>query len=597
MAPSVDFQNFIEEVIERNDIVDVISEYVPLKRVNNRYQALCPFHNDRKTPSFSVSPDKQLFHCFGCGVGGNVIHFIERQENLDFMEALKFLADRAHLQMPDNRSFSDRNKQAQLQAKKQRLYQLNAAAGKYFFRTLASEQGIAAQNYLRKREITPATVKLFGLGYADGGWTSLLEHLKTLGYREEEAADAGLAVRRGNGSYYDKFRERLMFPIIDLRGNVIGFGGRIIADKEDAPKYLNSPETLIFQKSENLFGMNFAKNDHSGCLLLMEGYMDVISLHQSGITNAVASLGTAFTAQQARLVKRYAGKAILCYDSDEAGQKATLRAGDILTAADVKAKVLTLTDGKDPDEFIKAKGADLFRVLIHNAEPLIEYKINKIKKQYNLESEEDKIAFISDAAGVFAEIKNPVEQEVYIKKTARESDVSPDAILAEVRDRERKRQSMESRQEERTQKRQFEERTGGRRDLDRMRIYNAEKLLLNFLVEKDVYQYVKNELQPQDFSTELHQKLASVLYRLHEQGKTIQPGEVLECFDGDAIGRVAELLMEDRNVQNKKEAAQMPLKIIKQGLDKSIENNLLEQGRLDELQQKLDELKESKKGG
>ncbi len=597
MASSPDFQNFIDEVIERNDIVEVISAYTQLKRVGNRYQALCPLHNDRKTPSFSVSPDKQLFHCFGCGAGGNVIHFIQQRENLDFMDALKLLADRAHLQMPDTRSPGERAKQARLQDKKQRIYQLNSAAGKYFFQTLASERGKPAQEYLKKREITPATVKQFGLGYSDSGWTSLLEHLGGMGFTESEVEEAGLAIRRDNGTYYDKFRDRLMFPIIDLRGNVIGFGGRILTSADDVPKYLNSPETLVFQKSENLYGMNFAKNDHSGYLLLMEGYMDVIALHQSGITNAAASLGTAFTPQQARIVKRYAGKAVLCYDADEAGQKATLRAGDILTAAEVKTKVLTLTDGKDPDEFIKAKGPDMFRVLIHNAEALIEYKIRRIKEQYNLESDEDRISFIESAADVFAEMKNPVEQEVYIKKIAREADVSADAILAEVRDRERKRRQLTARKEERAEKRNFEERTGGRKNLEQMGIYNAEKLLLNLLTERDVYRQIGNEIQPDDFSTDLHKKLAHIIYEVHQRGEPIKPSEILEQFEGGQVGQVSELLLDDKYVDDKRQAAQTALGIIKQGLLKSAEKDLLEKGELQELQKILDEMKQRKQGG
>ncbi len=597
MAASPDFQNFIDEVIERNDIVEVISAYTQLKRVGSRYQALCPLHNDRKTPSFSVSPDKQLFHCFGCGAGGNVIHFIQRKENLDFMDALKLLADRAHLQMPDTRSPNDKAKQARLQDKKQRMYQMNSAAGKYFFKTLTSPQGSAAQEYLKKRELTPATVKRFGLGYADGEWTSLLDYLDSLGFSAQEAEEAGLAVRRENGTYYDKFRDRLMFPIIDLRGNVIGFGGRILVESDNAPKYLNSPETLVFQKSENLYGMNFAKNDNSGYLLLMEGYMDVIALHQSGITNAAASLGTAFTPQQARIVKRYAGKAVLCYDSDEAGQKATLRAGDILTNAEVKTKVLTLTDGKDPDEFIKAKGPDMFRVLIHNAEALIEYKIRRIKEKYNLESDEDKISFIEEAAGVFAEMKNPVEQEVYIKKIARESDVSPDAILTEVRNLERKQQRLTLRKEERAEKRSYEERTGGRRNLEQMKIYNAEKLLLNLLTEREVFRRVSKEIQPEDFSSELHKKLAHILYGIHQRGEPVRASEILEQFEESQLGQVSELLIDDKNVGDKRSAAEMPLQIMKQGLLKSAEQELLKKDELPELQKVVDELKKRKQGG
>ena len=373
MKQSVDFQDFIDEVVQKNDIVDLISRYVTLKRVGNRFQALCPLHNDKKTPSFSVSPDKQLFHCFGCGAGGTVINFIMAKENLDFMEA------------------AEKNRAAQIHEKKKRMYEMNAEAARFFFNQLIAPENKHALDYLKDRKLLNSTIKSFGLGYAPDSWSALIDFMKTKGYTDEELVEVGLAVKRDNGTYFDKFRDRVMFPIVDLRGNVIGFGGRILRDKENAPKYLNSPETLIFQKKENLFAMNRAKNTKSGQILAMEGYMDVISLHQNGFDNVVASLGTAFTPQQAELIKRYTDKVVLCYDADEAGQKATDRAGEILREADIKTKVLKITDGKDPDEYIKAKGAGMFQLLVENAESFIEYKVHGIEKKFNLEDPVAKI--------------------------------------------------------------------------------------------------------------------------------------------------------------------------------------------------------------
>ncbi|MBQ9736885.1 MAG: DNA primase, partial [Clostridia bacterium] len=373
MKESVDFQDFVDEVIAKNDIVDFISQYTTLKRVGNRFQALCPLHNDKKTPSFSVSPDKQLFHCFGCGAGGTVIHFVMAKEGLDFMEAVKLLADKAGVPIPDYRSQNERSQAAAIQKKKKRMYEMNAEAARFFFSCLTAKSGASALDYLRGRGLSNSTIKAFGLGYAPDSWTTLVDFMKSKGYLESELIEGGLAKQRDNGTAYDVFRGRVMFPIMDLRGNVIAFGGRTL--KDDQAKYLNSPETLVFKKKENLFAMNLAKNSKSGQFLIMEGYMDVISLHQNGFDNAVASLGTAFTPQQADILKRYADKAVLCYDADEAGQKAANRAGEILREKDINTRVLTITDGKDPDEYINVKGKEMFGLLLDNAESFIEYKI------------------------------------------------------------------------------------------------------------------------------------------------------------------------------------------------------------------------------
>lgn len=594
MAVSMDFQGFIDEVVDKNDIVEVISHYVTLKRVGSRFQALCPLHSDKKTPSFSVSPDKQLFHCFGCGAGGTVIHFIMAKENLDFMEAVKYLAERAGIPVPDYRNGAEKAKAAELHEKKKRMYEMNAEAGRFFHKNLISPEHSYALDYLRDRKLSNQTIKSFGLGYAPDSWSSLIDFMKAKGYSEKELEEAGLAVKRDNGTYFDKFRGRVMFPIMDIRGNVIAFGGRIIKDSENAPKYLNSPETLVFKKKENLFAMNLAKNSNKGQFLLMEGYMDVISLHQSGFDNAVASLGTAFTPQQADILKKYADKAVLCYDADEAGQKAADRAGDILREAGIKTRVLTISGGKDPDEYIKNKGAEMFQLLVDNAESFIEYKIHKIEKNYNLEDTVEKIEFIEKIAKILAGIKNSVEREVYIKKLAKQTEISADSIGAQVENLVRRERSKESAKAEREEKREFEVRTGGRRDLDKMRLYNAEKLMLNLICEKDVFRMVEAELSPGDFTEGLHRRLAEIIFQRHSQNERINPIEILAGFDESDIGRVSEILSDDKNVDDKKSAAKMPLNIIKRYRLMNNEKKSADSGDIDTLQQIMEQLKKDK---
>lgn len=595
MKQSVDFQDFIDEVVQKNDIVDVISRYVTLKRVGNRFQALCPLHNDKKTPSFSVSPDKQLFFCFGCNAGGTVINFIMAKENLDFMEAVKLLAERAGVPVPDYRSATERNRAAQLHEKKKRMYAMNAEAARFFFNNLIAPENKRALDYLRQRKLSNATIKGFGLGYAPDSWSKLIDFMKTKGYTEEELIEGGLAVKRDNGTCFDKFRDRVMFPILDLRGNVIAFGGRILTDKEGAPKYLNSPETLVFKKKDNLFAMNIAKNSKAGQFLLMEGYMDVISLHQNGFDNAVASLGTAFTPQQAEIIKRYADKAVLCYDSDEAGQKATHRAGEILREADIKTKVLKLNEGKDPDEYIKAKGAEMFQLLVDNAESFVEYKIHCIEKQYNLEDTVEKIEFIEQIAKIFANITNDVEREIYIKKIARETDVSPDSIEVRVRELSRKLQRSQATKEQNREKRQFEERTGGRSDLEKMRVYNAEKLLLNLICEKEIFKQVKDRLTPGDFSEGLHRKLAEIIFETLSKGERVNPVTVISMFDQEQLGAVSEILSDDKNVESPAEAVKMPLKIVLDYKRKQDDRVSAAEGDDAKLQEIMDRLKKEKK--
>ena len=593
-----DFQSFIDEVVMRNDIVDIISEYTTLKRTGNNMMGLCPLHNDRKSPSLSVSPDKQMFHCFGCGAGGNVIHFIQAAMNLDFMDALKYLADRVHMEMPDNRTGRDKQKQLAISKKREKLYEINAQAARYFFECLASPAGEPGLTYLKNRMISNSTIKRFGLGYAPEGWSNLINFLKKKGYNENDMLDAGLVKKRDNGTFYDAFYDgRVIFPIIDVRGNVIAFGGRVVKDGTDAPKYWNTPETLVFKKKDNLFGLNIAKNAKADRLLLMEGYMDVVSLHQNGFNNAVASLGTAFTPEQAKLVKRYAPRAVLCYDNDEAGKKATIRAGDILFDAGVKVRVLTVTDGKDPDEFIKMKGPDMFSVLIEKARPLIEYKVAEAELKYNLDDLDDKVDFLNEVSVILSRVKNQAQREIYISKIAEELSISPESISAGISGIENKEKAILRRREENKQRRERDIMTGGVSASHRDReLFNAERLLLCLMTDKRVIGLVKESgIVPDDFiRSELHKRLASLLFELYESGEGTEGNDILNRCSPENVGEISNILISDKNIKDKYEASKKPLEIIALSKEERIKEKAISSGDEEELK-RLFELKRKKK--
>ena len=595
-----DFQDFIDQVIERNDITEVISEYAKVKRVGNRFAALCPLHNDKKSPSLSISPDKQLFHCFGCGAGGNVIHFIMAAEHLDFMDALKFLADRGKIPVPEFKNSPSGKREST--DKKQLIYSINADAARYFYSNLAGEKGKDALAYLKNRGINNSTMKMFGLGYAPEGWTGLIDHLKEKGYKEHDIYEAGLAKVRDNGTYYDAFYDgRVMFPIINVQGNIIGFGGRIMTEKSNTGKYLNSPETIVFKKKENLFGLNLAKNDRSGRLLLMEGYMDVISLHQEGITNAVASLGTAFTDEQAKLVKRYGGKAVLCYDSDEAGKKATLRAGEILSKHDIKTRVLTIDGGKDPDEFVRKKGGDMFRILADSAKPFIEYRIDEIQKQYiandgsaEFLGPEEVLEFTEAAAKVLAEIESPVEYEIYVKRVSEKTGISRESLTATVATIKRGMNAEAGRREEAAvRNRQRAEERSAETDI---KTFNAEKLLLSLLCDNDVYNIAcRKEITPELFSNGVHRRLARAIFKMYEETGQADVNMILESFDEEERGNIARLLLDDKNVFDKKRACILPIETILDTQQRLAQNQMLESGDLQKLNEMLKKSAKAKK--
>lgn len=415
-------EDIIEKIKDQNDIVDVISDSVKLKRSGNNYIGLCPFHHE-KTPSFSVSSDKQIFKCFGCGEGGNVIHFVMKNKNFPFMEAIRYLADRANIVLD-----LGNNSNREVEDRKEKLFKVNVEAARFFFANMRKSK--KSIEYFKGRGITEATIRKFGLGFAEDNWNSLLNYLKRKGFSELDIISAGLAKKNEKGSVYDRFRNRVMFPVFDFRGRVIGFGGRVLDDSK--PKYLNSPETLVFNKGVNLYGLNFAiKRDIDRTFIVVEGYMDCISLHQYGVNNVVASLGTALTSNQAKLMKRYADKVIIAYDADLAGQNATMRGLDILKKEGFDVRVLTVPSGKDPDEFIRNNGKDAFYKLISDALPLIAYRIKKAGEGINFKDSEMKIKYINSLTEILGDL-NPVEKEVYIKGVSEETGISEQAIYDSI---------------------------------------------------------------------------------------------------------------------------------------------------------------------
>lgn len=418
-------KDVIDRVIEESDIVDVISEYISLKKSGKNFKGLCPFHHE-KTPSFSVSQDKQLYHCFGCHASGNVITFVMNIENVSFVEAVEMLAERAGILIDESKLTKEEYRKKKL---KDEIYIINKLAAVYFYRRLYSKEGHAALKYLNDRGIDDKTIKKFGLGYSYSSGDNLFRYFKEQKYSEDMLLAAGLVLKNSNG-YYDRFKNRIMFPIIDEKNNVIGFGGRVL-DKS-LPKYLNSPETPIFKKSKTLYGINFAKKSDNDKFIIVEGYMDAIALHQSGIDFAVASLGTALTSEQGKLIKKYRENVIIAYDADEAGLSATLRGLDILDELNLNVRILSIPNGKDPDEFVRKEGFDSFHKLLKNTESLIEYKARSYKRNLNMEKPEDKIKYIRKVAVDLAKVTDNVKREVYISAASKEAQIPENAVRAEI---------------------------------------------------------------------------------------------------------------------------------------------------------------------
>ena len=536
--------DLVEEIRISNDIVDVVSEYVKLERKGKHMFGLCPFHRE-KTPSFSVTQSKQMYYCYSCGKGGNVIHFIKNIENLDFIEAVEFLAHRVGIEIPDKVSKKD----TKLHNLKKELSELNVFAARFFHNNLVSEKGKVARDYLKKRNITENTIRKFGMGYSTSHWDELYKAIKDK--FSVEAIDAsGLVVKNKNGGFYDRFRGRVIFPIFNVRGDVIGFGGRIMDSTQ--PKYLNSPETAIYSKRKNLYALNFAKKYCQERLIIVEGYMDAVSLNQAGVKNAVASLGTAFTEEQARLIKKYTKEVVLSYDMDNAGQNATMRAIKILEDSNIPVRILTIPQGKDPDEFIKKYGKDVFDNLVDKAQTAFEYKVKRLRDAINIESMDGKIKFLNEIAKIISNVYNSLEREIYIKKIAKDYKISEDAITREIR-----RLSMPS---DASKNIKFKKVSEGRGNLtkeakDEDELAHYEKLIIVLLAnDNKLYKIAKKDLDEIEFTNEKLTSILDVIITKIKRQEGIVFSELLNMVSEDVASSYVKVYEEECNFENNEKA-------------------------------------------
>ena len=497
--------NVLDEIRDRADIVDLIGEYMDLKRSGSNYMGLCPFHSE-KTPSFSVSPSKSIFKCFGCGVGGDVITFVMKRENLSFPEAVEFLADKYNVRLE---VYKDENKEAR--EKRNRLYEINREAGLHFLKNYQASQ--KAQLYLKNRMLSDKTIRSYGIGYSKDSWTDLYDHLTKMGYREEELLELNLISKSKNGNYIDRFRDRVMFPIINRNNRIIGFGARAFGDAK--PKYLNSRETPIFHKGSNVFNINIISRESTReRIILVEGYMDVISLYNSGINYSVASLGTSLTIDQANIIKRMAKDIYICYDSDNAGINATSRAIDIFLQASVKPKIIELEGGLDPDDFIKKYGLEAFEKKIKSAISYIEFKIKKLKENFNLEDSEGLSNFTIESAKILSSIKNPIERDIFVKDFSTNYNISYTAIENYINYLNRNKLKEAKREKVKVKKNINVVKSNKTRA--------QEELLAYSLLDNDIYKYIKNKIEVFYFTNAMTRAVFEEIPRLFEEEMEIR---------------------------------------------------------------------------
>ena len=525
----------IDEIKSSNDIVDTISQYVRLKRSGRNFFGLCPFHKE-KSPSFSVSPDKQIFHCFGCGVGGNVIHFISKIENLDFRETLEFLAERSGIELPtsENEQFNKR------QVLKDKVFKINEETAQFYHENLYKPTAKVAQEYVKTRKLNNTTLKSFLIGYS-GTYNELYKHLKQKGFGDEEILASSLVNKNDRGQFIDRFRNRLIIPIMDIRGKVIAFGGRVL-DKS-LPKYINSPENIVYSKGRNLFGLNIAKKGNLDKIVIVEGYMDAISLYQRGITNVVASLGTALTEAQGRLLRKYAGQVIISYDSDAAGQAATLRGLEILKNLGCDVRILQMDDGKDPDEYVIKYGSGRFNLLIEKAISLVEFKIKVLKNKYNLESTNDKIKFLQEIAKILLNIDSQIELEIQIDNISKNYEISKEAIYAELN-----KIKYNNRKEENKNKVKPNIIKKEDRKIDEATI-RRENFIIYLLINgnNEQRQKIKNNIKQEEFKYTLNKEIIKKIYEYIEQNKEIT--NILDNMeDQELIGHFTNLMADDYEI-------------------------------------------------
>ena len=525
--------SFLQELKMKTDIEDVISTYVTLKRRGATLVGLCPFHNE-KTPSFTVYPATQSFYCFGCGAGGDAITFLKKIENLDYLDAVKTLAQPAGLQMPQE-GFDD-----SLSKRRRRILEMNREAARFYHSVLLSPEGKVGYDYYIGRALSAATINHFGLGFAPNQWDALLKHMRAKGYQPAELVDAGLA-RKGQKGYYDNFRNRVMTPIIDVRGNVIAFGGRVLDDSK--PKYINTGDTLVYKKTNELFALNFAKDSKEDALILCEGYMDVIAMHQAGFTNAVAGCGTALTTEQVRLISRYAKEVILTYDADEAGQKALQKAMTLFDQTDVKVRIPALVGGKDPDEIIRTYGRDKFKGMLEGASNETEFRLLALRRQYNLATTQGKIDFIGGALQILATLP-PVEQDLYVSRLSEELGVERQNMKVQLQD-------LVARQGNRREKREFKRivqenmRKTARETMATdasLRKLRAEDRLISLLLRYPDCSRLCKDFDPQWLTPGFAQRVFTLILQRLENGDGTELMDLRDRLTDDEMGRLSGII-------------------------------------------------------
>lgn len=553
---------FIDELIARCDIADVVADYVPLSRKGGSLWGCCPFHSER-TPSFHVVPERQMYKCFGCGKGGGVINFIMEIENLSYPDAVRFLAKRAGLTVPEEQG------DGRFRRKRERLLALNREAARYFHSVLRSPAGQAGVEYLfGKRRLSKSTVTRFGLGMAPEGWDNLLTTMTAMGFEKSELLEAGLVVNNKEGRMYDRFRNRVMFPIIDLRGDVIGFGGRVLDDS--TPKYLNSPDTPVFNKGRNLFALNIAKKSRLGRIILTEGYMDTLSLHQAGFDCAVASLGTALTGDHAQLLARYTKEVVIAYDGDGAGVSAAQRAIGLLEKTGMKVRVLRMKGAKDPDEFIKTYGPEAFAKLLDQSENHIEYRIDQVKGKYDLTDDAQRVEFLKESVPILAQLPSPAEREIYGARCAEMAGVSAEVVAQEVK-RERSRRSWkEKKQQERRDLTPAVQRQPKERALryDNLHSAGAEEGVLRLVMLDPELFGGAALLEPEDFSSPLLGRVFGLLRARWTNGLTVSLNALSGELESAEMNHLSGILTKPESLQNGDQAMRDYIEIIKTEAEK-----------------------------
>ena len=532
----------IEEIRNSNDIVDIISQYVVLKRSGRSYFGLCPFHKE-KSPSFSVSPDKQIFHCFGCGAGGNVFHFVSKIENVNFIESVQTLADRAGIPLPSLDSGED----TKTQMLKSKVYEINEVAAQFYHENLYKPTSKLAQDYVKKRKLDNKTLKNFTIGYSCK-YNELYQELKRRGFKEEEILASSLVIKNEDGSYVDRFRKRFMIPIRDVKDRVIAFGGRVLDDSK--PKYINSPENIVYSKGRHLFGLNVAKRNPMDRLIIVEGYMDAISLQQRGIPNVVASLGTALTEAQGRLLRRYANKIIIGYDSDGAGQAATMRGLEILQNLGYDVRILQLDDPnvKDPDEYVLKNGSGRFYLCADKAISLVEFKVKMLKQSLNIQSASDKIKFLNEVSKILSKVDNNIEKEVYIENIAKEYNVSKEAIYAQTNKLQYSNSVGEKILEKKVTPKIVKKEEAEVSDA----VIRRENTVIAILLTEGMkaYQKLKNIITIEDFKYEKNKEILKKLYCELEKGNSNINSVLDTVTNEEELNHITKIMADDYNIQD-----------------------------------------------